>query len=245
MKVKISEKLLCIPPYVSTTWDQVTFLQSEKEGDSGRLALLLHLAEGQVICIPHLEPSLIEIIFSAHSQFLERHVTKKEEALQKNAAPSLFGITPDQMAAFQLRLNTNMPAMEGIENAFQHNPAQAHAPSLPQEMIEKIAAIAKIVTGGDLSSFPKPEPHCNCIHCQVSRSVHQLTSQDPLSEEETVSDNDLKFRNWEITQNTDTLYTVTSPLDSREQYSVFLGTPVGCTCGQAHCEHIKAVLLSD
>ncbi len=34
MKVKINEKLLCIPPYLSTTWDQVTFLQSFEDVDT-------------------------------------------------------------------------------------------------------------------------------------------------------------------------------------------------------------------
>ena len=32
------------------------------------------------------------------------------------------------------------------------------------------------------------------------------------------------------------------PLDPNEHYNVFLGTPLGCTCGEKDCEHIRAVL---
>ena len=60
--------------------------------------------------------------------------------------------------------------------------------------------------------------------------------------EEIVSDEDLAFRDWEIKQTTDEKYQVTNPLDANEQYNVFLGNPLGCTCGEKNCEHIRAVL---
>jgi hypothetical protein len=66
----------------------------------------------------------------------------------------------------------------------------------------------------------------------------------PLEEIEEVSDEDLKFRDWEIKQTAEQLYTVTNPLDANEHYNVFLGSPLGCTCGDKNCEHIRAVLTS-
>jgi PhoH-like ATPase len=47
---------------------------------------------------------------------------------------------------------------------------------------------------------------------------------------------------WGIEQTAEQLYKVTNPLDANEQYNVFLGTPLGCTCGLKNCEHIRAVL---
>lgn len=249
MKIKISEKIICIPPYISTTWDQIAFLQSQPNVETGKCTLLLHLANSTVIKIPELDHSLVEIAFSAHIQYLEKaHPLKMEEAAQKNAIPGLFSpnmnISPDQIAAFQIKLASGNP-MEGLENAFQHNPNQANTPQLPKELIEKIAAIAKILTNGDTGSFPKPEPHCNCVHCQVARSIHNISQdEEEKTGEDEVTEEDLKFRSWEILQTSDKLYTVTNPIDPKEQYNVYLGSPVGCTCGHSHCEHIKAVLSS-
>jgi hypothetical protein len=67
------------------------------------------------------------------------------------------------------------------------------------------------------------------------------TQMDDMEE---ISDDDLKFRDWEIAQTEANLYSVTNPLDPSEHYSVFLGEPLGCTCGSKNCEHIKAVLKS-
>jgi hypothetical protein len=242
MKVKISDKIICIPPYVSTTWDQVSFLQSEKNEESKKYTLSLHLRDGKVLAIPELDASIVDIAFSAHTQHLEKMAAtqKKEEAL-KSPQAFLSPFLGDQIAAFPIRLGMGS-GMEGLETAFQHNPAQANAPNLPKELIDKIAAIARIISNGDMNGFPKPEPHCNCMHCQVARSLHQLPEQE--SDEENVSEADLTFRSWEIAQSGEKLFLVTNPIDPKEQYSVYLGTPVGCTCGQAHCEHIRAVLSS-
>ena len=62
--------------------------------------------------------------------------------------------------------------------------------------------------------------------------------------EEKIDDLDLVFRDWEIKELSNNLYTVTNPLDLNEHYNVFLGEPIGCTCGHKNCEHIKAVLQS-
>lgn len=244
MKVKISDKLICIPPFISTTWDQVSFVQSDKDEISGKFKLILHLRDGNIVEIPELDATIVDIAFSAHIQHLEKSQipSLKKEDIQQKTAQNLFSpFTSDQIAAFPIRLGS-APGMEGIETALQHNPQAANSPTLPKEIVDKIAAIAKILTNGDMNGFPKPEPHCNCMHCQVARSIHNLPEQETA--EETVTEEDLTFRSWEIAQSGDKLFQVTNPIDHREQYSVYLGTPVGCTCGQPHCEHIKAVLSS-
>jgi hypothetical protein len=99
----------------------------------------------------------------------------------------------------------------------QHaNPFILHNVDLPAEIAEQLSAIAQ--------AFNLPQ------------------TEDPQEEE--IPDNELTFRDWDIRQTGDKLYTVTSRLDTSEQYNVFLGNPLGCTCGHDHCEHIKSVLES-
>ena len=79
-------------------------------------------------------------------------------------------------------------------------------------------------------SIPKAEPHCNCTYCQIARAIQagslELGEHDEVEE---VSEEDLKFRDWDIEQKSEEIYEVTNPIDQNEHYQVFLGNPVGCT----------------
>lgn len=250
MKIKINEKLICIPPYISANWDQVTFLQSEDDDPSSQnMTLVVHLADGKEVRIPNLDHSLIEIAFSSHLKYLESQSGSKTKAEAKSVGgifQQMTGLSPEQIANMPIRFGiSGIPGVENIEMAFQHNPSQSEAPDMPKEVLEKVSMIAKMMSGGDLNAFPKPEPHCNCMHCQVARAIHGIEkNEEAQASEEKVPDEELQFRDWDIVQSGDKLYSVTNPLDSKETYRVYLGNPIGCTCGQAHCEHIKAVLYS-
>lgn len=126
--------------------------------------------------------------------------------------------------------------------ALQHDPTQAKSPDLPQEILSKISTITKMLDMDASAELPKPEKDCNCFHCQIARAISSGSNSNDEEKEEEVSDEELKFREWDIVSSGDKLYTVTNPLDNAEQYSVYLGDPVGCTCGNPKCEHIKAVL---
>jgi hypothetical protein len=252
MKVKIDEKLICIPPYVSTTWDQVAFLQSEEDSETHLFTLMIHLLDGKTVAIPNLDASLIDIAFSAHIHYLERALpspSKPKGEQESKTIGHLFsqltGLSPEQLTNMPIRLGiSGIEGMPGME-VLQHNPSQSHSSDMPSEVLEKISIMIKTMTNGDVSAFPKPEPHCNCPHCQVARSIHNLKTEEALSDiDQPVEDEDLTFKNWEIVKKGENLYVVTNPLDLREQYNVYLGSPVGCTCGQSHCEHIEAVLYS-
>ncbi len=241
MKAKINENIICIPPFISTSWDRVTFMQTN-QGEEGELSLQLHLDDGSNIYIKNLDKALIDLAFSAHLKYLEQ---KKEPAAQGEGPlgflQQALGLSAEQIESMPLRFGVSgVPGFENLEMAMQHNLAQADTPDLPNEVLEKISGIAKMVTNGDLGNFPKPEPHCNCPHCQLARAVHGIEKEHTAEE---ITDEDLLFRDWEIKESGENLYVVTNPLDPKEQYNVYLGTPVGCTCGESHCEHIKAVLL--
>jgi hypothetical protein len=139
----------------------------------------------------------------------------------------------------QAQPTTSLENIDFFNFALQHNPEQANAPDLPKEMVEKIASIGKTLGGELFTQIPKFEPHCNCPFCQIARV---LSGEKKEEDEETVSDEELSFRSWNIEQSAEKLYQVSNPLDKTEYYSVYLGDPLGCTCGEKNCEHIRAVL---
>jgi hypothetical protein len=217
--MKITDKILSLPPYISTAWKNIFSIHVETR-PYGHV-LLLELITGTRVEVPNLDPKIMEKIFTMHAHILEEG-PQNPVATQTFAIPLPFPI-------------------EGVTSVLQHNPEQADAPPLPPEIIEKIQSL-KGVLPEDLSQIQKAEPHCNCPYCQITRAVTGTLEEVPAQIEDEVSLEDLTFRNWDIKQEGDRLYSVTNPLDTKEHYNVFLGEPLGCTCGNKNCEHIQAVL---
>ena len=226
--MNITPQILSIPPYLSTTWKNISSMHAIPEGETFKLFVML--ASRMRVVVPDLDKESVESIFEAHALY----------GSQATALPTQQEIILPS-ATFSLPSSTN--GLELLNAASQHNPAQANAPQLPKEILEKIAGIAKVLGLDTAEHLPKAEPHCNCPYCQIARAF-QGTTGPIASEEEIVSAEDLQFRNWDIQQSADQLYTVTNPLDQAENYSVYLGDPLRCTCGQKNCEHIRAVLSS-
>lgn len=224
----ITPQILSIPPYLSTPWKNISFLSTAANGEHFKLIVLLN--NRMRIVIPHMDKSSIDAIFKAHAQY--------------SSTPELVSPSPSIDSSL-LSLSGN--GIDLLSSAMQHNAAQSNTPELPKEVLDKIAGVVKILGLDDPSQFPKPEPHCNCPFCQIARVFHkdpETSVEMPLEEE--VSLADLTFRNWTIQQSTESnqLYLVFNPLDENEHYSVYLGDPLGCTCGHKNCEHIRAVLSS-
>ncbi len=222
--MKINEHILSIPPYISTGWEAVSHLQMS----DSNLEVVLH--SGSLVSIPNLDAKTLEAIFEAHASSLEHKNT--------TAPPFGLDINPSGMV---------LSGMENFTGMMQHDPNQADAKNLPGEMLDKIAEMGKAM-GIDTDTFniPDGEPNCNCPYCQISRAIHGHTNPIEKEEkvEENISDEELSFREWDIHQKNDKLYEVSNPFDKNEKYSVYLGDPIGCTCGKNNCEHILAVLKS-
>lgn len=234
--MRINHKVLNIPPYLSTSWNNVLSLQAERQGSS--YTLVVTLTEGSRVEVPDLEQAIVDTIFAAHARFheIEHHAQKSPVMPVEGMAglPVKFGL-----------------GLEGLGPVLQHNQEQYDSPDLPIEVLNKISQLTKTMGFEEFSALPKPEPHCNCPHCQIAKAIQQGASEGGLVDEaqmknepteEEVSDADLRFRTWDIVQTSEKLYTVSNPIDNKEYYNVFLGSPVGCTCGSKNCEHIKAVL---
>lgn len=224
--MKINHKILCIPPYISTSWKNVSSLRSEKKGSL--YSLVVTLLEGSIIEIPQLEQLVVDAIFAAHAKYIE-----SEAGSIKTVPPINIPSPPSAV-------------LEQFGPLLQHNSQQYDAPNLPADVLDKITSFSQALSTEDLQALPKPEPHCNCPHCQITRAMHRPLERPEIEEisEELITDEDLHFHSWVIRQVDPKLYTVSSPDDTKEQYQVYLGSPIGCTCGCNHCEHIHAVLKS-
>jgi len=260
--MKFNEKYLSIPPYISTAWNNVKSLHM-----SGN-QLVVTLADGSHVHIPDLDLEEIENLFEVHTKVLENTIgsvveSQDDNKLLKTIDNDLFGKNiagGKSGASFKIGLG-GIEGMDSLGFAMQHNPELANSPNLPNELLLKIGTIVKIISPEEAIEIPPPEPHCNCPHCQIARAIstslgntvrpyaghNDLIDEDngsAVQEEEIVSDEDLHFDQWEIQQSGHQLFTVVNKLNVDEKYNVFLGSPVGCTCGEEGCAHVLAVLHS-
>ncbi len=239
MTMKITPQILSLPPYISTTWANIASLRVEHVAN-GSPVLIIELLQGDQVEIPGLDLAVIDTIFAAHAHALE----SQGQALQTPAKqdPLTF--------AFNLPLKLFGEGFTKMGAVLQHNPEAAETSDIPQEVIEKISSFIQTLGLSETTAIPMPVQDCNCTFCQVSRAIHvaiEPMQQDASSAsliEDPISDEDLRFRTWDIVQKGDRLYLVTNPIDESEQYNVYLGEPIGCTCGHRNCEHILAVLSS-
>ncbi len=109
--MKINSKMLSIPPYISTSWENVLSLQLEELTGN----LIISLQNGGKVSIPHLSGETIEEAFNAHAEFIE-HSTKKVES-SMNSGMS-FSLTPGGINPEHFR-----PVM-------QHDSNQKNSPDL-------------------------------------------------------------------------------------------------------------------
>ncbi len=221
MKFNITKNLISIPPYISTSWDNVSSLSLQGE------LLHIQLKDGHIVDIPDLLPEQTEEIFALHASFLEAEEFDRETS----------SILEQAMGS-----SVNFTAFDEIGSVLQHNPEQADSPNLPTQILEKVTALSKVMSSDDIKAIPDAEPHCNCVHCQITRAILGMHTNDEEVLEEVIPEEELQFQQWEILPQENKMFTVVNRLDPQESYSVHLGEPVGCTCGKDGCDHIVAVL---
>src|SRR3989339_1424676 len=84
--MRINHKVLSIPPYVSTSWKNISSLQSKK--DNEQHSLLVYLQDGSCILIPNLEEVVVQAIFAAHAKYMELDkVSAQTSDIKKQPAP--------------------------------------------------------------------------------------------------------------------------------------------------------------
>ncbi len=218
--MKVTTTLLSIPPFISTTWENVRSIHLKKENQS----IVITLNNDTEVEIENLSSEETRLVFQAHARFLQI------QSIQ----------TPPQTNTleFALPLKPNSLFDSPISSA-QHNPEQSNLPPIPKEILNKLKSVAKALGIDDTSVIPKTEPGCNCMYCQVQRAIFDIEE----NEEEVLSE-ELTFRNWDVEEIENNLFKVTNRLDQNETYQVYLNKPIGCTCGSKNCEHIQIALSS-
>lgn len=252
--MKITDKMLSLPPYISTTWDRVEHIRL---GDEGSLVIVL--ASGYEARIVDLEEKVINAIFAAYERWVERQNNPKILG-EMMKPPTMRGSLHIGNREGAMLADGALPFQLPNGAPLEHNPNQRDFPDIPKEIVEKIARVASIVAPADPDALPKAEPHCNCMFCQIARAItngldgtvnerpHGIPYPD-FADEEPVKSQDLTFsetpdtNGWKVEQSSEDskLYQVSK---EEETYKVILGETIGCTCGNSHCEHIEAVLRS-
>ena len=243
--MRINNKILSIPPYISTSWKQISSLKAEKK--EGFLQLHITLQDGSYTLIPQIESPVVDAIFSSHAKYLEN------EMPQEKQPPSIFSFESPRMSSSALLdapFPLPFPEFKNLTSFLQHDSEKSLEANFPQEMLDKIAHLTKAMGISDIRLFPKAEPHCNCPHCQIARSMKKAFEETQREEEnslyldEEVTEKDLSFKSWFIYPLENNNYKVIHPDNKDEIYLVSLGSPLSCSCGSNQCEHIRSVLSS-
>ena len=191
------------------------------------------------VAVPHLSSQEVEQVFSAHAAFLEAHT------------PYELRKAPDRPISFTQPFRMQLGNLEQLGQVMEHNPAHSGLPPIPEESIDRIMALSKIISEEEILSMPPPENNCNCMYCQVTRALRKAIlkeeelpdhPQAEIATDEKVEEEELRFEEWIVELIDDKKYLVTNKLDLEEKYTVSLNDPISCTCGRADCEHIVAVL---
>ena len=82
--MKITSKILSIPPYISTRWEQVGSIRA-----IGEDAIEVSLISGISITIPHLTPQIIEQIFTSHLQAAETDEEEEKKEIASKEEPKV------------------------------------------------------------------------------------------------------------------------------------------------------------
>lgn len=226
--MRITKKILSLPPYISTSWKNISMIAMEGE------ELIVELKNGTTVEIPNLDSPVVEEIFHAHEKALIEDEKKRDD----DSGTIAFG--------FPLETNAGGLEMSGpFGNMMSHNSELSHSPDLPKEMLKKVTRVARSLGLSKTSpNLPKAEPHCNCPYCQIARALFDDHEEQTSYIEDEITDEELTFREWIIQDDQNNSFTVIDPNDQTKHFHVNLSTPITCTCGEKNCAHIQAVLRS-
>jgi hypothetical protein len=237
--MKLTPQIFSIPPYISTRWD---FVLSLRVSDN---VLIVTLKDGTTCTIPDLSKETIDQIFAFHTEAEEAQDRERE-----NLKPLLESMKTGFKDLMQMLSKLGTGVSGPLGRALEHDPRSANLPELPPDMVKKVQMLLNVIPKEDLLAMPENVAGCHCMYCQINRILRKAIEAeeegmpDVLAESEPVEEKDLQFSEWIVEPIADKLYKVTSPLNHTEEYRVFLGDPIGCTCGKPRCEHILAVLRS-
>lgn len=263
--MKITSKILSLPPYLSTSWYDVDSLFQSEDG-----VLVVALTNGTQVRLEHLTPEVINAIFSAHACFLEEEAESEEE--EESSQRDEVEFTVQSPLAFGGQFDESGDAMKIF---MEHDPSRSLGPLLPDALLQRISSLAKMFLPSDMVPLDASHANCRCPFCQIVRALtgvpqpiieegEENKTLDAKGEKKAESEKSATTKNktsskenshskakaeavnspWSIQQMDDQLYTVTEKAHPDHVYQVSLAAPVTCSCGEPNCVHIIAVLKS-
>lgn len=263
--IKISDRLFSFPPHLVTTWEHIHSLEGKYQ-DNDNVTLTFHMNTGLYVELPALPKSTVDAIFVAFQNFHEHRHTirlKLKNVLASSAmnfplpeGPHLgmglnMGLNMGMTTGMNLGIAVPLSMVSPLANPssslvplvqnLRHNPELKDLPSLPSDLLEKIAHTARELYSQDPDlEMPTPIAGCHCMHCQLARAVQTGAEQagEPVNEQE------LRFSNWHVHPLGASLYYVVSTMDPSQSFEVQLKPEITCSCQASACVHIEAVLRS-
>lgn len=228
--MKINKNMLSIPPYITTTWDNITCVQACVVQDEF-VDIKICLADGEKVEVPHVPEKIFNKIRDEYEKFIE--------SSSINTPADLGGIASGIADIFQ-GANRELPAIGRGENVgvigfpVSGHPRQHHeAPVLGKEALRQITK-----TLGEKAFEGEYITKCNCIYCQSCRFV-----QDKKNKES--GEKPLEFSDaWLVEEVGTDKFIVRDKMKESNVFTVYLKPKIICSCGSNVCEHIKATLFS-
>lgn len=230
MRMQINKKMLSIPPYISTQWGYVVNIAKNKESKD---TLDFVLGGDTLISVPNLNEDTQEKIFQMHQEYLA--------SCQENTDAQIFTLLTGDTTTTHI----SMPSSANFFPLLQHNVEVSGLPEVPKETILKMTQALDDLTMHSNPFYKAPEPHCQCMYCQIARVVHdEVESSEREEKKSDKSNTDVLISNgWLVKERSPDHFEVSSP-DAKQNSFVVTLTPPTCSCGDANCEHIAAVLYT-
>lgn len=147
----INNKLLSIPPFISTSWRDVELLLSD-----GQHTLNIYLKNGTLVKISHLLKDQLDLIFKVHQDVLLNQNTDKKPPF----------------------LDPLMVQFSG--QILEHDPELFDFQPLPDDMLGKLKALSSALPKPDKDRMPQIHPGCRCPHCQIMTVILEEQDNDDL-----------------------------------------------------------------
>ncbi|NDE63904.1 MAG: hypothetical protein EB053_06075 [Chlamydiae bacterium] len=247
--MKINHRVLHIPPYISCKWSEIASIGVESI--EGQNVLHVQLLSGARAIVPNLTQDEIDLVFKMHVQHLEAAAEEEEKFKNVKEIPffsNLFQPPPmdaNVATSFGAPISFHFDATDPSSLFQGHNPQFANSPALPKEILDKITLIAKAI-GGEMVKEVEPVDLCNCFFCQIARALHNERKDEKKPHIPKNLPKDLLSGGidpeWMVEEVGPHMFKVTSRDEPGILYQVYLGDPLGCSCGSNRCQHIVAAL---
>jgi len=229
----VTKRMLHLPPYISTSWENVIALHMEQDEDSDDPLLVVTLSGGVQICIPDLREEMVQDLFALHAQILTMSGAEASEEALKFTGDFHFARNPWE-------------PREVLQMLMRHQPSLRDEPPMPQAIINKLQSIGQLLDRDILKRLKPPLEGCNCPFCQVHRAVLTDLYDDEVTAEElpTAPPEEVHSGEWVIQSEDQSTFTVFAEHAPQTRFRVCLSDTISCTCGLPNCDHVKAVLLT-